>query len=83
MDTITVCMGSSCFSRNSAAAVDVINRFVEKHQLTDRVDVKGSLCLCDGACSQGPNIYINDKLIIGVSPQTLEETLAHELEIAP
>ena len=80
MDTITVCMGSSCFSKGNAAAAEIAGGFVEKHGLADRVAVKGSLCC--GACGKGPNLLVNDKLVSQISPQTLEAILCRELGVA-
>ena len=77
MDTISVCMGSSCFGRGNAANAELLTRFVEEHKLSDRVEVSG--CLCGGDCARGPNIRINDKLISGVSEQTLLSIVAREL----
>jgi NADH:ubiquinone oxidoreductase subunit E len=81
MYTITVCMGSSCFSKGNAAAAEIAGGFVEKRGLADTITVKGSLCC--GACGKGPNLLVNDKLVSQVSPQTLEEVLCRELGIAP
>jgi len=77
MDTITVCMGSSCFGKGNSANADYITRFIEEHDLEDSVEVTG--CLCSNACARGPNIKINDKLISDVSEQTITEIIVKEL----
>jgi len=77
MDTITVCMGSSCFGKGNSANADYITRFIEEHNLQDSVEVSG--CLCSNACARGPNIKINDKLISDVSEQTITEIIVKEL----
>lgn len=77
MTTITICMGSSCFSRGNSANAEVIQRFIADNALEDRVAVRG--CLCEGECKNGPNIRINDRLYTDVSPETLPELLAHEI----
>ena len=81
MDTVTVCMGSSCFSKGNAAVAELAGNFVEKRGLKDKVVIKGSLCC--GACGKGPNLLVNDKLVSQVSPLTLEEVLDRELGVAP
>ncbi|WP_428770705.1 (2Fe-2S) ferredoxin domain-containing protein [Treponema sp. HNW] len=78
MATITVCMGSSCFSRGNAMNAEIVQKFLADKGLTDKVYVKG--CLCDGQCKNGPNLHINDKLFSHVSPESLEDLLTHELE---
>ena len=77
MDTITVCMGSSCFGKGNSANAAYITRFIEEHNLQNSVEVSG--CLCCNACALGPNIRINDKLISGVSEQTAADVIVKEL----
>jgi len=77
MDTITVCMGSSCFGKGNSSNAEYINSFIEKHNLQDKVEVSG--CLCNNACAHGPNIKINDKLISGISEQTVADIIVKEL----
>jgi len=77
MDTITVCMGSSCFGKGNSSNAGYITRFIEEHNLQDRIEVSG--CLCGNACARGPNIKINDKLISGISEQTVADIIVKEL----
>ena len=79
MKTITVCMGSSCFSRGNATNAEVIQRFLIERNLTDKVTVKG--CLCESDCKNGPSIRIDGKLFTDVSPEGLELLLKHELNL--
>ncbi len=79
MTTITVCMGSSCFSRGNALIAEVIQRYIDEHNLSESVCVRG--CLCDGNCKDGPNIRINGKLFSQVTPENLDQLLAQELEL--
>lgn len=77
MTTITICMGSSCFSRGNSLNAEVIQRFIAENGLESQVAVKG--CLCESKCKNGPNIRINDKLFTDVTPETLTDLLIHEL----
>lgn len=77
MDTITICMGSSCFGKGNKENTEFISRFIEEHDLGDRINING--CLCTNACGRGPNIKINDKLISSVYEQTLSAILVKEL----
>lgn len=79
MKTITICMGSSCFSRGNSSNAEVIQRFISENNLEEKVAVRG--CLCESECKNGPNIRIDDKLYTNVSPETLPDLLAHALEI--
>lgn len=76
--TITVCMGSSCFSRGNSTNVEVIQKYIESHQLEGRVELKG--CLCEGECKKGPNIKINDVLFSNMTPEGINDLLDYELE---
>ena len=79
MDIITVCMGSSCFSRGNSSNAELIQDFIQKNNLEGKVEVAG--CLCEGECKSGPNIKINGKLFTDVSPEGLELLLRHELNL--
>lgn len=77
MIIITVCMGSSCFSRGNSANAEIIKQYIQAHHLEEKVAVKG--CLCESKCKTGPHIRIGDKIFDTVSPDGLEDLLAHEL----
>lgn len=74
---ITVCMGSSCFSRGNSITASLVTQFVQDKGLSENVNVCG--CLCDGECKNGPNIKINGKLFSNISPEGLYDLLEHEL----
>ncbi len=75
--TITVCMGSSCFSRGNALNAETVQALVENPKLKNKVDLKG--CLCEGQCKKGPNVKINNTLYSNVSPDSLKDIVLHEL----
>lgn len=76
---ITVCMGSSCFSRDNSSNAETVQRIVDDKGLGKIVTVKG--CLCEGECKNGPNVRINDTLFSHVVSENLEDLIMHELEI--
>lgn len=49
---ITICVGSSCFSRGNKMLVQVIKQYLEDHRLTNKVYFHGSHCY--GECEKGP-----------------------------
>jgi len=75
--TITICMGSSCFSRGNNLNAEIIERFLREHKLDTQVEIRG--CLCSEHCKTGPNILIGDKLINGVQPNMINDLLEHLL----
>jgi len=77
MDKIIVCMGSSCFGKGNQIVAEAVTQFIEGHKLEDKIEVSG--CLCSGNCAKGPNIMINDKLISGISEQSIGAVITQEL----
>lgn len=55
---ISVCLGSSCFSRGNKQIVQVIQEYVSKQNLNNQVELKGAHCFSN--CVNGPVIKIND-----------------------
>ncbi len=74
---ITLCMGSSCFSRGNNLNAEMIESYLADHGIAGRVEVRG--CLCEGRCKDGPNIRINGQLLQGVRPGMLADLLDHTL----
>ena len=56
---ITICLGSSCFSRGSKDVLRTVKRYLQEKDLEERVFFHGQLC--SGHCEKGPNMRIDDK----------------------
>lgn len=65
-NSITICMGSSCFSRGNNRNIEVVQHFIAQNSLNASVDVRGHLC--EGLCKSGPNLVIDGKLYQEVDP---------------
>ena len=76
--TVTICLGSSCFSRGSNRNVEAVQQFVQGASLEDKVALSG--CLCTGHCKEGPIIMINGELIEGVLPEMVPALLSSKLQ---
>ncbi len=76
---ISVCMGSSCFSRGSNRIIEDLQAYIEKNKLEGRVNLKG--CLCEEKCSSGPNIKINGTAYENVEPDSVIDILLHYFNI--
>ena len=74
---IVICMGSSCFSRGNNLNLELIRNFLEKHDLEAQIRISGHLC--QGRCSEGPNLQVKGKLFSRVSAKTLPGILEKEL----
>lgn len=73
---ITICMGSSCFSRGNGKNHATIKKFVEENDIAALVSIKG--CRCGGRCLEGPNIWIGDRLITNVDHGSIIDILKSE-----
>lgn len=76
-NTITICMGSSCFSRGNNRNIEVIQSYLASNPLPAHVELNGHLC--EGACKDGPNVTINGKLYREVDPIVITGLLNHFL----
>ena len=73
--SITICMGSSCFSRGNGRNIEVIQNFLKTQSLPPSVDLVGHLC--EGQCKSGPNVTINNKMYHEVDPIVIIALLNH------
>lgn len=67
MVQVTICMGSSCFSRGNSRNLEAVRAWLAEKGLEAQVTLKG--CRCGGKCGEGPNIWINDVCTSGVTPE--------------
>jgi NADH:ubiquinone oxidoreductase subunit E len=78
MDTITICLGSSCFARGNGAFMNTVKQFLADNDLEDSVVFKGELC--SNNCNCGPNIKIGDTLYSELDEQKILATLSSLLK---
>lgn len=78
--TVELCMGSSCFARGNAQTLTIIERYIAEHNLEDRVELIGHLCL--GACSKGPNLKIGENTYCGIQSECVLDLLVQALQKA-
>ena len=75
---IVICMGSSCFARGNEKNLRLIENYLERNNLAAEVNLAGSPC--EGKCSMGPNIVINDECFHQVDQETLIDLLDTKLQ---
>ena len=73
--TITLCMGSSCYSRGNRDNLIKMREFVWENDLRSKIVLKG--CRCGGCCSNGPNIWIDDELHPEMTEENMHKFLEH------
>ncbi len=72
---ITICMGSSCFTRGNNKSVEIVKTYLEQNNLEAEVEFVGSLC--HNKCKCGPIIIVDDQVFERVSTQSVTEILDH------
>jgi len=72
---ITICMGSSCFSRGNGKNYEIIKLILKEKCISADVLLKG--CRCGGQCMHGPNIWIDDQIFSDVDQGSLIDILNH------
>jgi len=70
---ITICLGSSCFSRGNGKTLQAINKYLEENKLNDMVFFHGELCT--GKCAKGPILKIGDQIYEEVDPDSVVDIL--------
>lgn len=73
-------MGSSCFARGNKIIHKVILDYIQKNNLSDRLNLKGNHCF--GHCSNGPAIKINDKVHEEVNEESIIDLLDKEFGLS-
>jgi len=74
---LTICLGSSCFSRGNGRTLAAIKEYLSTHQLEEKVFFKGELCTNN--CNNGPILKINDNVFEDVDPLSINDLLNKEL----
>lgn len=77
MNSIVICMGSSCFSRGNGNIAACVSAYIKEHGLDGKVTMSG--CLCRGQCKDGPNIEVNGNVYGNVSEDNIEDILSKSL----
>ena len=67
--SISICMGSSCYSRGNRQNLEVLQDYLRRNGLEGRVQLKGKLC--EGLCKAGPNIKVGGETCSRLTPATL------------
>ncbi|MFA5478961.1 MAG: NADH-dependent [FeFe] hydrogenase, group A6 [Candidatus Muiribacteriota bacterium] len=58
---VSVCVGTSCYTRGSQDLIMQLAHYVEANNLSDRINVKASFCFEN--CGKSPNVKVGETLI--------------------
>ncbi|MDD2191405.1 MAG: NAD(P)H-dependent oxidoreductase subunit E [Bacteroidales bacterium] len=75
---ITICLGSSCFSRGNNKNLEIIQEYIKNKGLEANVNFKGQLC--SEKCQEGPVLTIDNTTYKEVTQTKLFEILDKELK---
>lgn len=70
---ITICLGSSCFSRGNKETLRVIDEFLKENKLKQYVNFRGNHCF--GLCEEGPVLKINEQILKHVDAERAVKAL--------
>ena len=74
MVKVTICTGSSCFSRGNSRNLEAVRAWLAAHGREAEVQLTG--CRCGNRCGEGPNIWIGETCHSGVTPEAVPALLA-------
>lgn len=84
---ISICMGSSCYSRGNKRVKEVVEEYISANKLEDRIDFRGDLCC--GMCGEGPNIsvdgvvyhYVDEEVILDILESKFSKRESHRKKV--
>ncbi len=75
---VTICLGSSCFSRGNKKLLQHIQKYIRDKNLREKVNFRGDHCF--DKCSKGPNLKIGDKFYHEVNSDNVFDYLMDGLK---
>lgn len=73
--SVSICLGSSCYARGNEKNLQIIEDFINAHNLQDGIDLELGCSLCQGLCASGPNVTFDGKTYGGVDSGMMLELL--------
>lgn len=74
---ITICMGSSCFSRGNKKTLGFLQTYLKEKGLNGIIELKGAHCMNE--CDKGPVVKIDDQFVYHATEMELEMILDKKL----
>ena len=76
MKEVSICVGSSCHLKGAYDVVEIFKAKVKEYELEDQIHLKASFC--QGKCTDGVVVTVDDKLLTGVNSDNAEEIFYQE-----
>lgn len=77
MTKISICVGSACHLRGAHGVLSAFSLLIDKYKVNAAVDIEG--CFCQGMCTEGVVIKINDEIITNVSREKVYSIFAEKV----
>ncbi len=72
MMVVKVCIGSSCHIKGAPEIVELMEKYIEAHDLKDEIELTG--CFCAGKCNRtGVTIAVDDDVYTGITKESFNE----------
>jgi NADH-quinone oxidoreductase subunit G len=77
MTKISICIGSACHLRGAHGVLHAFNALLERYGVQGQVDLEGNFC--QGKCTEGVVIKINDEIITNVSKDRVHDLFVNKV----
>ncbi len=77
--TITICVGSACFSRGNSENIDTAETYIAENGYSDEAVLSLGGTLCRGRCAEGPIIIVDGREYTNVNAAAMLSILRETL----
>ena len=78
---IQICVGSSCHIKGSADIVELLQKAIAEHGLSDEITLAGSFCV--GKCNRtGVTVQVDDEIHTGITKENFNEFFRNNVQKA-
>ncbi len=75
---LKICLGSACHTKGSSEFVEIIQDWLKKNDLEDRIRFTGTLCL--GKCREGINVLVDEQIYSSLNNKNIYRFLTELLQ---
>lgn len=68
---ISICFGSACHLRGAYGVLNAFKTLLEQYEIPGTIDLEGGFC--QGRCTEGVIIKINDEVITNVATENVDD----------
>lgn len=74
---LRVCVGSACHLQGAHRVLEACTSFINEMGLSEVLELKA--CFCQGRCTEGVNLRLDDILISEVHPDTVRQVFIDQI----